>query len=95
MRIRSDKSSIVELWRRKSITLRKGTLRKSGARATTQTQFFGERGSECLGLAIEPNLYKETRDIAKCKDLEMLKVKVPIRFLGTMGFSARREGRYP
>ena len=43
----------------------KGTLRKSGARVTTQTQFFGERGSECLGLAIEPNLYKEIRDIDK------------------------------
>jgi hypothetical protein len=73
---------------------RKGTPRKSAARATTQTQFFGERGSECLGLAIEPNLYKEMRDIDKCKDLEMLKVKVPIRFLGTMGFWLRREGRY-
>ncbi len=47
---------------------RKGTLRHSGGRATTQTQFFGERRSECLGLAIELNLYKELRDINKCKD---------------------------
>jgi hypothetical protein len=43
---------------------------------------------------MEPDLYKDIRDIDVCKELEMLKVKVPINFLGTMGFSARREGRY-
>ena len=29
-----------------------------------------------------------------CTDFEMLKVKVPIIFLGTVGFSLRRDGRY-
>jgi hypothetical protein len=72
----------------------RGTLCKSGARATTQTYFFSERSSKCLGLAIEYDLYKEIRDIDMCIDFEMLKVKVPIRFLGTMGFSPHREGRY-
>ena len=72
---------------------RKGTLCKSGASVTTQTQFFGKRGSECLGLAVEPNLYIKMRDINKCKDLEMLKFKVPVRFLGTIGFSPRWEGQ--
>jgi hypothetical protein len=45
-------------------------------------------------LAIEYDLYKENGDIDMCIDFEILKVKVPIRFLGTMGFSLRREGRY-
>jgi hypothetical protein len=29
-----------------------------------------------------------------CLEPELLKVKVPIIFLGTVGFSPRREGRY-
>jgi hypothetical protein len=29
-----------------------------------------------------------------CTDFELLKVKVPLKFLGTVGFSLRREGRY-
>jgi hypothetical protein len=41
---------------------------------------------------MEPDLYIEIRDIDLCKDLEMFKVKVPIKFLGTMGFSLCREG---
>jgi hypothetical protein len=39
-------------------------------------------------------IYKEIRDIKSCLDFEVLKVKVPLRFLGTVGFSPRREGRY-
>jgi hypothetical protein len=42
---------------------------------------------------IEPDLYKEIRDINVCKELKVLKGKVPVEFLGTMGFLARREGR--
>ena len=34
------------------------------------------------------------RDVDICADFEMFKVKVPIVFLGTVGFSLRREGRY-
>jgi len=29
-----------------------------------------------------------------CIDFELLKVKVPLKFLGTAGFSLRRDGRY-
>jgi hypothetical protein len=55
---------------------------------------FGERGSKCLGVAIKRDVYKESRDIDLCIDFKVLKVKVPFRFLGTVGFSPRREGRY-
>ena len=43
---------------------------------------------------MEHVLYKNIRDINMCKDFEILKVKVPIIFLGTAGFLLRREGRY-
>lgn len=41
----------------------------------------------------ENKLYKNNRLINRCKKLEIFKVKVPINFLGTQGFSLRREGR--
>jgi hypothetical protein len=44
-------------------------------------------------VAIEHDLYKNIRDVDVCTEFEMLKVKVPINFLGTVGFSLRREGR--
>lgn len=45
-------------------------------------------------MATEHNLYKNIGDIDVCTEFEMLKVKVPITFLGTVGFSPLREGRY-
>jgi hypothetical protein len=39
-------------------------------------------------------IYKEIRHIDLCIDFEVLKVKVPIIFFGTVGFSARRDRRY-
>jgi hypothetical protein len=42
---------------------------------------------------MERDLYKEVGNIDVCTGFEMLKVKVPTRFLGTVGFSPRREGR--
>ena len=45
-------------------------------------------------MATEHDLYKNIRDIDVCTEFEMLKVKVPIIFLGTVGFSPRRDGRY-
>jgi hypothetical protein len=59
-----------------------------------RTQFSGGRGSECLGVATEHDLYKSIGDVNVCTEFEMLKVKVPINFLGTVGFSLRREGPY-
>ncbi len=45
-------------------------------------------------MATEHNLYENIGDIDVCTEFEMLKVKVPIIFLGTAGFSPLREGRY-
>ena len=45
-------------------------------------------------MATEHNLLKIIGDIEVCTDFKMLKVKVPIIFFGTQGFSARRDGRY-
>jgi hypothetical protein len=42
---------------------------------------------------MEYNLQKIIRDIEVCIDFKILKVKVPIVFFGTQGFSARRDGR--
>jgi hypothetical protein len=39
------------------------------------------------------DLYKEIGDLDLYIDFEVLKVKVPFKFLGKVGFSARREGR--
>jgi hypothetical protein len=45
-------------------------------------------------VVIKHDLYKNIGDIYVYIDFEMLKVKVPIIFFGTEGFSARRDGRY-
>jgi len=42
----------------------------------------------------EHDLYKNIRDVDVCTEFEMRKVKVPIIFLGTVGFSLLRDGRY-
>ncbi len=44
-------------------------------------------------MATEHDLYKNIEDFDACSEFEMLKVKVPIIFLGTVGFSLPREGR--
>jgi hypothetical protein len=45
-------------------------------------------------VTIKRYLYIEIGDIDMYIEFEMLKVKVSIKFLGTMGFSLRREGCY-
>jgi len=45
-------------------------------------------------VAIEHDLYKNIGDVEVCTEFEVLKVKVPNIFLGTVGFSPLREGRY-
>jgi hypothetical protein len=45
-------------------------------------------------MATEHKLYKNIGDTDMCTNFEMLEVKVPIVFLGTVGFSPPREGRY-
>jgi hypothetical protein len=42
---------------------------------------------------MEHALYKTIRNIDVCTESELLKVKVLIIFLGTVGFSLRRDGR--
>jgi hypothetical protein len=44
-------------------------------------------------VATEHDLHKNMGDIDVYTEFEMLKVKVPIIFLGTVGFSLPREGR--
>jgi hypothetical protein len=44
-------------------------------------------------VAIKHNLYENIGDINVYIEFEILKVKVPIIFLGTVGFSPLREGR--
>ncbi len=46
-------------------------------------------------MATEHNPSKIVADNDVCTGFDMFKVKVPIHFLGTAGFSARRDGRYP
>jgi hypothetical protein len=45
-------------------------------------------------VATKHDLYKNIGDIDVCIEFEMLKVKVPIIFLGTVGFSLLRDRRY-
>ena len=65
----------------------KGAFRKSGARAMMPTEFSSRKGSECLGVATEHDLYKNIGDIDMCTEFEKHKVKVPVIFLGSVGFS--------
>lgn len=44
-------------------------------------------------MATEHDLYKIMGDFDVCAEFKMLKVKVLNIFLGTVGFSLRREGR--
>jgi len=44
-------------------------------------------------VAAEHDLYKAIGNTGVCIEFELLKVKVPIIFLGTVGFSLPREGR--
>jgi hypothetical protein len=41
------------------------------------------------------NLYRTIGNINVYTESELLEVKVPLDFLGTVGFSLRREGLYP
>jgi hypothetical protein len=42
---------------------------------------------------MEYDLYKIIGNVDVCIEFELLEVKVPIIFLGTVGFSLHREGR--
>ena len=45
-------------------------------------------------MAIEHELCKNIGDIDVCTEFDIFQVEVHIIFLGTVGFSLRREGRY-
>jgi hypothetical protein len=55
--------------------------------------FLGRRDPKYLEVAIVYNLYRTMGDLNVCVEFELLKVKVPIVFLGIEGFSPRRDGR--
>jgi hypothetical protein len=44
-------------------------------------------------VATEYDLYKIIGTLDVCIEFKLLKVKVPVIFLGTVGFSARRDRR--
>ena len=44
-------------------------------------------------MATERDLYKIIGDVGVCTRFDLLKVKVPIIFLGMVGFSPRRDRR--
>ena len=45
-------------------------------------------------MATTHDLNKSIGNIDACTESELLEVKVPIVFLGTVGFSLPRDGRY-
>ena len=51
------------------------------------------KGLKCSGVATEHYLYRTMGNIYICIKFELLGVKVPSIFLGTVGFSPPREGR--
>jgi hypothetical protein len=51
-------------------------------------------GITYLVVATEYVLYETIGNINVCTESELLKVEVPVVFLGTVGFSLRRDGRY-
>ena len=55
---------------------------------------MGRRYSKYLEVVTAEYPYVQNRNINKLVEYEQLKVEVSIVFLGTQGFSARREGRY-
>ena len=62
-------------------------------RATIRTYFTSRRGLEYPRVATEYDLQKIIMCVDVCIEFKLLKVKVPIIFLGTVGFSLRRDGR--
>jgi hypothetical protein len=57
-----------------------------------QRNFLGRRGLECSGVDAAHDLYRTIGNHDVCTEFELLEVKVPIIFLGTMGFLATQEG---
>ncbi len=54
----------------------------------------GKMRLECSEMATEYGKYKILVDIDVRREFHVSEVKVPVRFFGTGGFSARRDGRY-
>ena len=57
-----------------------------------QTYFLGRRRPGCLRVATAHDLYRIMLTINVYTDFELLEVKVPLIFLGTVGFSPRGDG---
>ena len=60
----------------------------------TKTAVFSHcKPSPCSEVATDYDLYKKSRDIDVYIEFEILKIKVLIIFLDTVGFSLLRDGR--
>ncbi len=68
----------------------RGLFANQARRRRCERNFLGGEGLECS----EHDLYKIMGNICVCIEFELLKVKVPSVFLGTVGFSPPGEGRY-
>jgi hypothetical protein len=62
-------------------------------RRQCERNFLDGRGPKYSGVATVHNLYITIGDLDICIEFELLEVKVPIVFLGTEGFSLRRDRR--
>jgi hypothetical protein len=56
--------------------------------------FFSRKGLGCLGVTIVHGFYRIIENTNGRTEFVLLEVKVPIVFLGTVGFSLRTDGRY-
>ena len=66
---------------------------KESQKRRCERNFRGERGPECSGVATAHDMYRTMGNIDVCTESELLVVKVPIVFLGMVGFSPPRDGR--
>ena len=60
---------------------------KHSATVTTRMKFFELRGSKNSNMVESHYLFRSLENIALCTDFELFKAKVPIDFLGMVGFS--------
>jgi hypothetical protein len=63
----------------------RGLSANQARRRRCERNFLGGKGLECSGVATEHDLYKTMGNIGVCIEFELLKVKVPSVFLGTVG----------
>lgn len=59
----------------------------------TLREISSKRGLECSKMAGEYALHQSLGEVDMCGGFDTFKVKVPVIYFGTGGFSPRRDGR--